>query len=388
MKLAMVGAVSGDERIDCGRYDVMALAEALARHGHEVRVLTAAAPKTPLPAPEGVVVERLPVDTTGMTRPEDLIPLIGDMGHHLVETFDGTAPDVVHCQGWAYGMAAQLAAKRRPVATVQAFAGLSATARRRRGNVGQPATTVKIESLLARNATAVTVACHDDMQEVIRLGCPRARVAVLPPGIEVDEVPAEEIVSRGAEPSRRIVAVARDFTPQQGLGQMVRVLPSVGAAELVLVATDAAEGPHAGQIIDMARTLKVDTRVRLHAGATGDELTALFRTADVVVAPALYEPSCDAVLQAMACGAAIVAPAAGGVRDAVIADVTGLLVPPGRLDALARALRSILGQMVLRQGMGLAGRSRARSRYSWDRIATDAEVVYDSARNRKPVNVH
>ncbi len=67
----------------------------------------------------------------------------------------------------------------------------------------------------------------------------------------------------------------------------------------------------------------------------------------------------------------------------MISDVTGLLVPPGNPEALGRALRSVLGQTVLRQGMGLAGRSRARSRYSWDRIATDAEGIYEAALSRE-----
>lgn len=76
------------------------------------------------------------------------------------------------------------------------------------------------------------------------------------------------------------------------------------------------------------------------------------------------------------------------MRDAVIVEVTGLLVSPGRLDALARALRSLLGQMVLRQRMGLAEHSRAPSRYCWDRIATDAEVVHESVCNREPAHTH
>ncbi|KWX57660.1 glycosyltransferase [Mycobacterium sp. NAZ190054] len=372
MKIAMVGDLTD------GGYDVVSLADALARRGPEVRMLTAG-PQGAAPA-GGFTIDRIPVEVAHGARPEDLMPLIGDIARHLIRAWESARPDVVHCHGWGYGMAAQLAAKRCPVPTVQTFPGLTAAARR--DGDGMDAA-MRIQSLLVRNATAVTVPCHDDMRDVIRLGCPRARVSVLAPGVEVDDVTAEEIVSRGTEPTRRIVAVARDLTPAQGLAQVLRVLPSLGAAELVLTTTHADDGQCSDQLLDLARKLKIDKRVRLVAGVSGDDLTALFRSADVVVAPALYEPSCATVLQAMACGAPIVATAAGGVRDAVIADVTGLLVSAGRPDALARALRSILGQMVLRQGMGLAGRSRARSRYSWDRIATDAEVVYGSVLDRE-----
>ncbi|WNG90115.1 glycosyltransferase [Mycobacterium sp. ITM-2016-00317] len=368
-----------------GGYDLFGLAEALAGRGHEVRLFTVT-PESSQLSPGGVAVESLPVDAGGSTqRPQDLMPLIGEMARHLIDAFDETPPDVVHCHGWAYGMAAQLAAKRRPVPTVQAFSALGAVNRRFRDD-GAADTSIKIESLLARNATAVTVACTDDMQEIIRLGCPRANVSVLPPGVEVD-VTAEEIVSRGAETSRRIVAVARDFSPQHGLAQVLRVLPALGA-DLVLVATDGDDGQHCTELADLARELRVERRVRIVTSAQRDTLTAVFRSADVVVVPSLYEPCCDTVLLAMSCGAPIVATSVGGARDAVIADVTGLLVPPGRLDALGRALRSILGQTVLRQGMGLAGRSRARSRYCWDRIATDAEVVYESVARREHAHMH
>jgi glycosyltransferase involved in cell wall biosynthesis len=43
------------------------------------------------------------------------------------------------------------------------------------------------------------------------------------------------------------------------------------------------------------------------------------------------------------------------------------------------ALREMLGQDTLRMGMGLAGRDRVRSRYSWDRVAADASTIYERA---------
>ena len=132
----------------------------------------------------------------------------------------------------------------------------------------------------------------------------------------------------------------------------------------------------------MAEKLGLGDRCRLAAVENDGELDAVLQSADVVVCPASYDAYGTVALQAMASGTAVVAAATGGMRDAVIPDVTGVLVPPANVDALRRALKSILGQPVLREGMGLAGRSRARSRYSWDRIAVDAEVAYHDAATR------
>jgi glycosyltransferase involved in cell wall biosynthesis len=65
--------------------------------------------------------------------------------------------------------------------------------------------------------------------------------------------------------------------------------------------------------------------------------------------------------------------------DTVINDVTGFLVPPRDPVKLADALGEVLHGGPLRRGMGLAGRTRARSRYGWDRIAAEAQSIYERA---------
>ena len=370
MKIAVVGDPahrSSTDRDGGGHYGLAELSGALVRRGHEVRVHSAA--------------ESIPVDIPDQRNSTDLMPAIGEIARHLENVWGRDRPDVVHCHGWVYGMAAQLAAKRSPLPTVQTFHELSSTARRHRGPGAASETAVKLETLLARNATAVTVACHDDMHELIRLGCARTKITVLAPGVEVDDVIVEG-TGRPVDGPWSIVAVARDFSTGHGLGDVLRMLPSLGDTRLVLVATDGDTGGEAAGLRAMADQRRIGDRVELICGADQAGVAALFRTADVVVSPSRYEPSTEILLHAMACGAPIVAVAHGGANDAVVDDVTGILAPPGDLPALNRALRSALSQTVLRQGMGLAGRSRARSRYSWDVVAADAEAAYATAVSR------
>jgi glycosyltransferase involved in cell wall biosynthesis len=81
----------------------------------------------------------------------------------------------------------------------------------------------------------------------------------------------------------------------------------------------------------------------------------------------------------MACGLPVVASAAGGMLDTVVHEVTGTLVPPGDNAKFTSALKEMLNEDTLRMGMGLAGRDRVRSRYSWDRIADGASTIYERA---------
>jgi glycosyltransferase involved in cell wall biosynthesis len=373
MRLAIVGDLPGRVPMAPGTYDLASLAAALTRRGHDVRVLTASRVDAGV-ASGGYRVLPLPGESADDRSAEDLMPMIGDIGRFLIDDWSGDPPDAVHCHGWAYGMAAQLAAKQRPVPIVQAFHHLG-DAR------ATHSTGVKLETLLARNATLVTTACNDEMHEVIRRGCPRARVCVVPSGVDVDAHSVDgDVAPRGPE-RHRIVGLAQDFSPAQGLHQLLGNLPSLPAADLVLIG-DGGTYHDNRRVRVIAERLGVSSRVQTVTTTDDREIASWLRSADVAVCPAPYDPDARTVLRAMACGAAVVATETGGPRDAVISEVTGLLIPADNTVALSRSVRSMLAHNVLRQGMGLAGRARARSRYSWDRVATDAEVVYDAAARR------
>jgi glycosyltransferase involved in cell wall biosynthesis len=109
------------------------------------------------------------------------------------------------------------------------------------------------------------------------------------------------------------------------------------------------------------------------------ELATLLRSADVFVHVPAHEASGVACLRAMACGVPVVASATGAHLDMVIDGTTGLLVPPARPDLLAARIRHLLATPMLRQGLSMAAADRARSRYSWERIAAETTAVYDQA---------
>jgi glycosyltransferase involved in cell wall biosynthesis len=82
------------------------------------------------------------------------------------------------------------------------------------------------------------------------------------------------------------------------------------------------------------------------------------------------------VLEAMACGVPVVATAVGGVPDAVVDGVTGFLVPPRDVGALAGALLRVLRDPAGARRMGLAGHARANERFGVDRMVRRYERLY------------
>jgi glycosyltransferase involved in cell wall biosynthesis len=73
------------------------------------------------------------------------------------------------------------------------------------------------------------------------------------------------------------------------------------------------------------------------------------------------------------------ASAVGGILEVVEDGRTGLLVPPGRPDALAEALNRLLADPALAHTMGQAGRQRVEAHFSWASIAQRTEQVYEDA---------
>jgi glycosyltransferase involved in cell wall biosynthesis len=136
-------------------------------------------------------------------------------------------------------------------------------------------------------------------------------------------------------------------------------------------------------------TIQPGMRARLERRALelglGDRVQFLgFRTdvpqvlaaADVVVLPSHAEGFPLAVLEAMACGKPVVATPVGGVAEAVVDEVTGLLVPPGEPGALAGAVARLLGDARMSARLGAAARMRINERFSVGVFARAVQSVY------------
>jgi glycosyltransferase involved in cell wall biosynthesis len=311
-----------------------------------------------------------------------LAPVMGDFARFLVTQWAAERPDVVHAGSWMYGVAAQLAADRHGIATVQSLPELSGVVHRRQGRHLGPGPRARFERLLARSATHVTTSCSEDVVELARLGCARGRISVLPQAVDTELFsPAGEADLRTSE--RRIVAIAGNLLPHKGIDTLVDAISRLPATELVIVG-----GPHRDELNSdpearRLRALAVDRGVADRVHLTGrlplNRLPGLLRSADALACASWYEPFGLPVVEAMSCGLPVVATAAGGMLDTVIDDVTGFLVPPRKPVELAKALGEVLHGGVLRNGMGLAARTRARSRYSWERIAAEAQTIYERA---------
>jgi phosphatidylinositol alpha-mannosyltransferase len=107
-----------------------------------------------------------------------------------------------------------------------------------------------------------------------------------------------------------------------------------------------------------------------------ERLPSYYHQADIFCAPSTgFESFGIVLLEAMAAGLPIVASRIAGYRSLVTEGLEGLLVPPGRSNLLAGALRQLIDHPGQRQRMGRFGRTKA-SQYSWESIVDKTLKVY------------
>lgn len=114
-----------------------------------------------------------------------------------------------------------------------------------------------------------------------------------------------------------------------------------------------------------------------------EDVSCLLAAMDVLVLPSLYEGLGVAALEAMAAGLPVVANNVGGVPEVVLHGKTGILVPPGRNEELARALISLASNSELAKRLGDSGLMRVREFFTADLMVKRLENIYTSLLKRK-----
>jgi glycosyltransferase involved in cell wall biosynthesis len=110
--------------------------------------------------------------------------------------------------------------------------------------------------------------------------------------------------------------------------------------------------------------------------ADGTDPALVYATGDMFVQTSGWEGFSIAVLEAMAAGLPVVAYGVGGLSEQVVEGVTGHLVAPGAVDALARFVDRLAGDPGARAEMGRNARERSACRFSFERMLDGIEDVY------------
>ena len=231
------------------------------------------------------------------------------------------------------------------------------------GQVGRASHLVVVSHSTAADARAVLAGRVPPMTVI-----PEAAAPVFRPGVRADET----LARYDLRPDGFLLAVSV-LSPHKNVERLVEAYGQSGVNAPLIVA--GAHRDATSRIQSAIARQGLETRVRLIGQVSDQELAALYGSCRAFVYPSLYEGFGLPVVEALACGAAVVAS-----RSSSIPEVTGeaaLLVDPARTRSLVSALKRIDGDTALREQLRRLAIVRAAA-FSWARTATATHRVYDS----------
>jgi colanic acid/amylovoran biosynthesis glycosyltransferase len=164
----------------------------------------------------------------------------------------------------------------------------------------------------------------------------------------------------------------------KGLSLLFQAISDLRRRGLDVAARVVGDGPARNEAETAAETLGISAHVRFLGSIAQDELRAEYARAHVFCLPSFAEGIPVVAMEAMAMELPVVTTRIMGIPELVDDGVNGLLVPPGRVDALTDALERLVRSPDERQGMGRAGRQKVRADYDVARSAARMRSVLET----------
>ncbi len=341
------------------------------------------------------------LDTAGWTSPANLKSVFGAVQRCLDFNTQNIDAQVVHLHTWYShfgGILAKLNYGLPMVLTVHSLEPLRPWKREQLG--GGYDFTVWLEKTALEMADAVIAVSEETKFDLLRLfQLDPHKIHVIHNGIDPEEyhkVYRPDVLRKhGVNPDQPYVLFVGRITRQKGIIHLVRAIEQMHPGYQVVLCAGAPDTPEIAaemQAAVAAAQAKRDGVIWIQAMLPVEEKIAMYSHAEVFCCPSIYEPFGIINLEAMACETAVVASAVGGIKEVVVHNETGLLVPldqqtespfealdpAGFAHDLAEGINSLMENPEKRRAMAEAGRRRAVERFSWTSIAQRTKALYDT----------
>lgn len=157
----------------------------------------------------------------------------------------------------------------------------------------------------------------------------------------------------------------------QTLIAAMAILKKQGVAAHCVIAGEGAEKTALQSQIDQENLSQ-----NVHLLGFRNDVLSLMNAGEIFVLPSLAEPFGLVILEAMALGKPVIATNTGGPPEIIDDGTTGILVPPGDANALAKALHTLIADKPVRDGFGQAGRERYNESFPPQRMASSVREIY------------
>jgi starch synthase len=257
------------------------------------------------------------------------------------------------------------------------------------------------ERTALENADAVIAVSRGTRGDILRVypEIDPERVHVIYNGIDTAEYkpdPRTDVLERfGIDPAKPSVVFVGRITRQKGVQYLLEAAKAFDPGAQLVLCAGSADTPELGAEVER----RVDELKATREGVfwieqmlPKPEVIQILSHATVFACPSIYEPLGIVNLEAMACEAAVVATATGGIVEVVVDGETGFLVPiepgddgtgapkdPAKFAAdFAERVNTLIADPARAEAFGKAGRRRAVEAFAWPAIAEQTSMLYRS----------
>ncbi|WP_366522183.1 glycosyltransferase family 4 protein [Candidatus Accumulibacter sp. ACC003] len=163
------------------------------------------------------------------------------------------------------------------------------------------------------------------------------------------------------------LVVTRNLEPIYDIPTAIRAFAAIRSDFPAARLTVAGSGPELARLQALVAELSLQDGVCFSGRIENAAIPALYAAADCLLNPTTVDNMPISILEAFASGVPVVSTCAGGIPDLVEHGVTGLLVPVGDHQAMAREVLRVLQDAALAAGLRQAGLAEAQ-RYAWPQV--------------------
>jgi D-inositol-3-phosphate glycosyltransferase len=380
---------------------VRELARELGRRGHSVDIFTRSQERG-VPTIEPLSLNARVINLhTGPAAPYDknwVLTYLPEFVSRVRCFADGEdlSYDLIHSHYWLSGEAALRLRRSWGVPMAHMFHTLGAMKNSvaRSKEETETGQRIAIERGLMHQADAIVAATSIDRAQMVwNYGADAERIKIIPCGVDLRTFhPQSRVVARarlGLPADQRLLLCVGRMEPLKGMDALIEALALLfaaqpelrGTTQVLLVGGD--DEAHAERWNTEQRRLHalrvelgVADGVRFLGAQPQELLPDYFAAADVVAVPSHYESFGMVALEALACGAAVIASNVGGLSLTIEDGVSGLLTPVADPQALAERIGLLLNNPERTEQMRVAARKRA-TLYGWEAVGQQVLRLYD-----------
>lgn len=226
---------------------------------------------------------------------------------------------------------------------------------------------------------------------VQKVGVAPDHIEVVHPGCAVDTLrplsPKPELQQKllGSRSRDHVILTVGNLVARKGHDMVLRALPHLLQHLSEVTYLIVGDGPYRAQLEALTTTLGLQDHV-IFAGQVPDEdLPDIYALSTVFIMPSREQTAvCDVegfglvFLEANACGKPVIGGRSGGIPDAIVDGVTGLLVNPNDPEDIAQALARLLNNPDFAIRLGQQGRSRVVHHFNWETVGNRVQTILNS----------